>query len=166
MTINVIATVLIALALVVFVFSRQLIERPIAPSGLLIPLVLCVALGGMFLASKPASDAVAAVSIGVVFGVCTGLLSGQLMRIWRDEATGVVLQRGGWRYLLVIIALLLVRVLIRFVLSASGNHIDETALNAAFIAAIVGNLLGRDIRVALRALPLASGSLRRVRAEQ
>ena len=50
----------------------------------------------------------------MLLGVGTGLTSGQLVRVWRDEATGIVFQRGGWRYLIVLVALLLVRVLIRF----------------------------------------------------
>jgi len=158
MTIDVIVTVVLALALVVFIFARQMMQRPVTQRGLLLPLVVCVALGGVFLVGHPALVAVAAVGIGVVFGVGTGLVSGQVMRVWRDEATGIVMQRGGWRYLLVVIALLLVRVLIRFVLIASGITVDEAALNAAFIAAIVGNFLGRDIVIALRALPLAGGS--------
>ena len=158
MTTSVIPTVLLALAIVVFIFARQMIQRPITQRGLLMPLVLGVVLGVVFLMGKPAVGAVTAVVIGAVLGVGTGLVSGQWMRVWRDEATGIVLQRGGWRYLIVVIALLLVRVLIRFVLIASGSDVDETALNAAFIAAIVGNFLGRDIRTALRALPLAGGS--------
>jgi len=81
-----------------------------------------------------------------------------LGRVWRDEATGMVFQRGGWRYLIVLIALLLARVLIRFLFIRSGSAVDETELNAALIAALVGNFLGRDIRIALRALPLAGGS--------
>ena len=102
--------------------------------------------------------AVAITMVDVVVFAPTGLVSGQVMRVWRDEATGIVLQRGGWRYLLVIIALLLVRLLIRFFLIWRGIAVDEAALNAAFIAAIVGNFLGRDIVIALRALPLAGGS--------
>jgi len=52
----------------------------------------------------------------------------------------------------------LARVLIRFFFTWSGSAIDETALNAALIAALVGNFVGRDILIALRALPLAGGS--------
>jgi uncharacterized membrane protein YjjB (DUF3815 family) len=93
-----------------------------------------------------------------VLGVGTGLVSGQVVRIWRNEATGIVFQRGGWRYLIVLIVLLLARVLIRFLFMRSGSAVDETALNAALIAALVGNFLGRDMRTALRALELSGGS--------
>lgn len=158
MLLNLMITVVVALALISFIFARQLMQRPVTQRGLLLPLVVCVLLGVWFLLTQPAFVTVAAVGIGVMLGVGTGLVSGQLMRVWREEATGVVLQRGGWRYLLVIIALLLVRVLIRVVLIASGISVDEAALNAAFIAAIVGNFVGRDIVIALRALPLAGGS--------
>src|ERR1700730_15113729 len=109
------------------------------------PLILSVVLGGVFLAGHPAPERIAAVFIGAALGVGTGLLSGQVVRIWRDETTGIVFQRGGWRYLIVLIVLLLARVLIRFLFIWSGSEVDETALNAALIAALVGNLLGRDI---------------------
>ncbi len=158
MTTNVILTALLALVIVVFIFARQIIQRPVTQLSLLLPLMLSVALGGVFLVSHPAPEGIAAVIIGAVLGVGTGLVSGQVVRVWRDEATGIVFQRGGWRYLIVLIVLLLARVLIRFLFIWSGLAVDETALNAALIAALVGNFLGRDIRIALRALKLSGGS--------
>ena len=158
MNINVIVTAVVALVIVVFIFVRQIIQRPVTQQSLLLPLIVSVALGGVFLVGHPAPEGIAAVVTGAVLGVGTGLVSGQVVRVWRDEATGTVFQRGGWRYLIVLIVLLLARVLIRFVLMRSGSAVDETALNVALIAALVGNFLGRDIRTALRALPLAGGS--------
>ena len=158
MNINVIVTAVVALVIVVFIFARQIIQRPVTQQGLLLPLILSVALGGVFLVGHPAPEGIAAVVIGAVLGVGTGLVSGQVVRVWRDEVTGIVFQRGGWRYLIVLIVLLLARVLIRFVFMRSGSAVDETALNVALIAALVGNFLGRDIRTALRALSLSGGS--------
>jgi hypothetical protein len=155
---NVIITALLAVGIVVFIFARQIIQRPVTQLSLLLPLILSVALGGVFLVSHPTPEGIAAVTIGAVLGVGTGLVSGQVVRVWHDEATGIVFQRGGWRYLIVLIVLLLARVLIRFLFMRSGSAVDETALNAALIAALVGNFLGRDIRTALRALPLTGGS--------
>ena len=162
MNTNLILTALLALVIVVFIFARQIIQRPVTQRSLLLPLLLSVALGGVLLVSHPAPEGIAAVVIGAALGVGTGLVSGQVVRVWRDEATGIVFQRGGWRYLIVLIVLLLARVLIRFVFIWSGSAVDETALNAALIAALVGNLLGRDIRTALRALPLVGGSFTRL----
>ena len=162
MTTNVIVTVLLALAIVVFIFVRQIIQRPVTQQSLLLPLIVSVALAALFLAGHPAAEGIVAVVIGALLGVGTGLVSGQVVRVWRDEATGIVFQRGGWHYLIVLIVLLLARVLIRFVFTWTGSAIDETALNAALIAALVGNLLGRDIRTALRALPLVGGSFTRL----
>jgi len=158
MTNNVIVTALLALVIVVFIFARQIIQRPVTQLSLLLPLMLSVALAGVFLVSHPAPEAILAVVIGEALGVGTGLVSGQVVRIWRDEATGLVFQRGGWRYLIVLIVLLLARVLIRFVFIWSGSAVDETALNAALIAALVGNFVGRDILIAQRALQLSGGS--------
>ena len=158
MNTNVIITALLALVIVVFIFSRQIIQRPVTQRSLLLPLILSVALAGVFLVSHPAPEGIVAVVIGAVLGVGTGLVGGQLIRVWRDEATGAVFQRGGWRYLIVLIILLLVRVLIRFLFPTGGSAIDETALNAALIAALVGNFVGRDILIAQRAFQLSGGS--------
>ena len=158
MTTNLMVTAVVALAIVVFIIARQIMQLPVTQRSLLMPLVLSVALGGVFLVGHPAPGRIAAVFIGAVLGVGTGLVSGQVVRVWRDEATGIVFQRGGWRYLIVLIVLLMARVLIRFVFIRSGSAVDETALNAALIAALVGNFLGRDIRTALRALVLSGGS--------
>jgi hypothetical protein len=155
---NMIITALLALAIIVFIFARQIIQRSVTQLNLLLPLILSMALGGVFLAGHPAAEGIAAVVIGAVLGIGTGLVSGQVVRVWRDEATGIIFQRGGWRYLIVLIVLLLARVLIRFLFIWSGSALDETALNASLIAALVGNFVGRDIRTALRALPLAGGS--------
>jgi hypothetical protein len=155
---NVIVTVLLALVIVVFIFARQIIQRPVTQQSLLLPLILSVALGGVFLVGHPAPEGITAVIIGVAMGVGTCLVSGQVIRVWRDEATSIVFQRGGWCYLIVLVVLLLARVLIRFLFIWSGIAVDETALNAALIAALVGNFLGRDVRIALRALKLSGGS--------
>ena len=158
MNTNVIVTALLALVIVVFIFVRQIIQRPVTLQSLLLPLILSVVLGGVFLVGHPAPDGIAAVFIGTALGVGTGLISGQVVRVWRDEVTGIIFQSGGWRYLIVLIVLLLARVLIRFVFIWSGSSVDETALNTALIAALVGNFVGRDIRTALRALSLSGGS--------
>lgn len=158
MSTNVIITMFLALGIVVFIFVRQIIQRPVTQQSLLLPLIVSVALAALFLIGHPTAEGIAAVVIGAVLGVGTGLVSGMLIRVWRDEATGVIFQRGGWRYLIVLIALLLARVLIRFVFMRSGSAVDEVALDAALIAALLGNFLGRDIHIALRALPLVGGS--------
>src|SRR5579872_2605534 len=130
---NVIVTALLALVIVVFIFVRQIIQRPVTQMSLLLPLILSVALGGVFLESHPTSEGILAVVIGAVLGVGTGLVSGQVIRVWRDEATGIIFQCGGWRYLIVLIVLLLARVLIRFLFIRTDSAVDETALNAALI---------------------------------
>ena len=84
MTANVIITIILALALIVFLFARQLMQRPVTQRGLLLPLVVCALLGVLFLVGKPAGAAVLLVGLGLVLGVGTGLVSGQVMRVWRD----------------------------------------------------------------------------------
>jgi Protein of unknown function (DUF1453) len=112
---TVIITALLALGIVVFIFVRQILQQPVTQRSLLLPVIVCMVLGVVFLLSHPAREGIVAVLLGIVLGVGTGLLSGQLIRVWRDEATDIVFRRGGWRYLLVLIVLLLARVLLRFV---------------------------------------------------
>jgi hypothetical protein len=159
---TVMITTLLALFLVIFIFVRQIIQRPVTRRSLLLPLIVSVASGGVFLLSHSTFEGIIAVLSGALFGVGTGLISGRVIRVWCDEATGIVLQRGGWRYALVLIVLLLLRVLIRIVFIRAGGAVDEAALNAALIAALVGNFLGRDIHIALRALRLSGGSFARL----
>jgi len=109
MTSNVIVPAVLALAIAVFIFARQLIQRPVTQRGLLMPLILSAALGGVFLVGHPPPAGIAAAIIGAVLGFGMGLVSGQVIRVWRDQATGIVFQRGGWRYLLVLLILLLAR---------------------------------------------------------
>ena len=154
---SLIVTVTLAAVLVAFILTRQLVERTVTQRSLALPPLLGAGLGAIFLAGHPAAASIAAVLVGAAIGVGTGMLGGRAVRVWRDQATGVVLERGGWRYLIVLLGLLLARVLIRLAF-AQGGAIDATALNAALIAALVGNLLGRDVGIALRALPLAGGS--------
>src|SRR5690348_10720789 len=86
---NVIITVVVVLAIVIFIFARQIIQRPVTQISLLLPLVLSVAFVGLFLSGRPTTEGIVAVMIGAVFGVGTGLVSGQVVRVWRDEATGI-----------------------------------------------------------------------------
>lgn len=158
---TVILTAVLALAIVLFIITRQVIQRAVTQRSLLLPPLLSVGLGAIFLAGRPAPVVIAAVVIGTALGVGTGVIGGQVVRVWRDQATGIVFQSGGWRYLIVLVALLLARVLIRFAF-LRGGALDATSLNAALIAALVGNFLGRDARTALRALPLAGGSFSRL----
>lgn len=92
---NVIITAVLTLGIVVFIFVRQIIQRPVTQVSLLLPLILSMAPGGVFLLSHPESERISAVIIGAVLGVGTGLASGQVIHVWRDEATDIVFQRGG-----------------------------------------------------------------------
>src|SRR5258708_15851117 len=118
MNTNLILTALLALVIVVFIFARQIFQLPVTQRSLLMPLILSVVLGGVFLVGHPAPEGIAAVFIGAALGVGTGLLSGQVVRVWRDEATGIVFQRGGWRYLIVLILFLFSLALLPFVFTS------------------------------------------------
>lgn len=159
MSTSTLTTIIIAFCLVVFIVYRQMGRRLVSQRGLLVPALLGVLLGGIFVTTSPTGEADMAVAAGAAFGVLSGLVSGQFMLVWRDEKTGWVYQQGSWRYLIAVLVLVVIRIAARFVLQGAGDTLDEVALNDAFIAAIVGNYLGRAIRIALRVLPLVGGNL-------
>ncbi len=159
MSTSTLATIVIAFCLVGFILYRQMGQRLVSQRGLLLPALLGVLLGGIFVTTTPTVEADVAVAVGAAFGVLSGLVSGRFMRVWRDERTGWVYQKGSWRYLIAVLVLVVIRIAARFALQAAGYALDEVALNDAFIAAIVGNYLGRAIRIALRVLPLVGGNL-------
>lgn len=152
-------TIVIAFCLVGFIVYRQMGQRLVSQRGLLLPALLGVLLGGVFVTTSPTGEADVAVAAGAAFGVLSGLVSGQFMLVWRDERTGWVYQKGSWRYLIALLVLVVIRIAARSVLQGAGYALDEVALNDAFIAAIVGNYMGRAISIGLRVLPLVGGSL-------
>ena len=97
-----------------------------------------------------------AVLVGGGLGFLTGLASGQVVRVWRDSSTGVVYQRGGWSYVLVLLGLFAVRLMIYIVFQKMGIGISMALLNGTFIALAVSNYLGRTINVHMRAAALLS----------
>jgi hypothetical protein len=76
-----VVTAVLALGIVVLIFVRQIVQRPVTQRSLLLPLVLSVALGGVFLAGHPAPEGIAAVILGLAIGIGTGLISGQVIRV-------------------------------------------------------------------------------------
>lgn len=159
MSTSIFTTIVIALCLVGFIMYRQMTQRLVSQRGLALPALLGVLLGGIFVTTTPTLEADVLVALGAACGVLSGLVSGQFVRVWRDEQTGSIYQKGSWRYLIAVLALLVIRVAARYALQAGRYAIADVALNDAFIAVVVGNYLGRTIRLALRALPLVGGSL-------
>jgi hypothetical protein len=131
----------------------------VSQRSLLRPVLLNLVLGGIFAVTNPTGEAVITVLAGSLFGILSGFFSGQFLRIWRDESTGWVYQKGNWLYLITVLVLVVMRFAIRFAVQTTGFAVDEAALNEALLAAIVSNYLGRALRTALRVLPLVGGNL-------
>lgn len=152
------STALLASALFGYVLYRQSIRRPVTRGDLLLP-----ALGGLYLGTRyldgAAASAAALVLGAAALGLATGVASGVLVRVWREGASGVVYQHGGWRYAAVALALVIVRVALRYAARAANLPIDAAILNDAFIALLVGSFLGRALIVGGRALALVGGDL-------
>jgi membrane protein CcdC involved in cytochrome C biogenesis len=154
-----IITVVIYLAVAVAVLALLMQRRPVNQRTLLLPVILSVVLGFMYLRGNPDAAGLVAILIGGVLGIGTGLFSAQFMRVSRDAATGVVVQQGTWLYLVVLLVLVALRLAVRAGLLAMGLNIDPNLVDIGFYAMACGNLLGRSLIVALRAAALSGGSI-------
>lgn len=149
------STALLGAGLFCYILYRQCVRRPVTRRDLLLPALGAVYLGSRYLggASVRVHDAVIVLMAAAV-GVATGLLSGQVIRVWRDEGSGLVYQFGGWRYAVAFLALLALRLAMRVIVDQSGIVVGAAVLNDAFIGMMVGNFLGRGITVGVRTLAL------------
>lgn len=143
----------IALLVVIYMIVRQLQERRVSWNSLRLPAIAAVVLGGLFLYNNPTLGGAVAAASGVAFGLLTGIIGGQIIRVWRGQ-DGVVYQKGDWRYLLTLLAFIAIRIVARLTL---GHILSPTILDDAFVAAVVGNYLGRAGSVLLRVAPLSGG---------
>ena len=152
-------TELIALLVLGYMTYRQCVTRQVTWRDLLLPLIGAAYLTYVYL-GHPSSEADIVMVIGAaLFGIGTGLVSATVVTIWRDDATSLVMQRGGWKYLLVLLGLIVTRVLLRIAASALKLDVSEAALNDAFIGMAVGSYAGRAALVSIRALALLGWEL-------
>lgn len=146
-------TTLLGVALFCYLLYRQCVRWPVTRRDLLLPTLGALYLGWHYLGGASVASAVI-VLVAAVIGAGTGLLSGQMIRVWKDEKSGIVYQFGGWRYVLAFVALLLLRLAMRVVVNGTDVIASAAVLNDAFIGMMVGNYLGRAANVGLRALAL------------
>ena len=150
---------LVALIVLGCMIYRQFGARQVAWRDLLLPLIGAAYLAYVYL-GHPGSSADVVIVIGAaLFGVGSGSASGAFVVIWRDETTSLVMRRGGWKYLLVLLGLIVTRVLLRIAASALKLDVSEAALNDAFIGMAVGSYAGRAALVSIRALALLGWEL-------
>lgn len=149
---NTLETAILALAVLGYMLYRQLVTRPVIRLDLLLPLAAGIYLAALYFGHPSGSAEITVVVGASLFGIATGLASAAVVRVWRDGASNLVMQRGGWRYLLVLLGLIAVRVALRVAVSALKLDVSEAVLNDAFIGMAVGSYGGRAVLVGLRAL--------------
>jgi len=147
-------TALIALLVYCYMIYRQFVTRQVAWRDLLLPLIGVGYLTYVYLGHPGSSADVVMVIGATLFGVGTGLASATVVTIWRDGSTNLVMQRGGWKYLLVLLGLVVMRIALRIAADTLKLDVRAAALNDAFIGMAVGNYAGRAALVSLRALAL------------
>ncbi|HEY8744578.1 MAG TPA: CcdC protein domain-containing protein [Chloroflexota bacterium] len=147
-----ITTAIAAIALVAYMLYRQFARRPVTTRDIVIPIAAGLYLADRYLAGASMTTAVTVLGAAGI-GIVSGLLSGTVVRVWQDAGRGAVYQKGGWSYLAVLAGLVVVRIIVKVVVSSTGA-VDPALLNSAFIAMALGNYVGRAITVGLRALAL------------
>lgn len=145
-------SILIIAVVLIYICYKQCVQQFVSNRDFMLPAAAAIYFGYMVVNGMVGMDTVLML-VGSVLGILTGLWSGRVVRVWRDNKTEVVFQRGGWSYLLVLIGLLVARMIIYIVLRYTGiaGDLGSNAINDAFIALTVGNYLGRSINVHLRA---------------
>lgn len=155
------ATAILASLLFGFLVYRQCTRRPVTQKDFILP-----ALGALYLGLRAqygvtGIEAVI-VEVSAVLGIASGFAAGSMVRVWRDAETGRAYQFGGWRYGVVLVGLVGVRVLWHVVTGGTGLAASVAALNDAFIALSLGNYFGRSVHVALRAFHLVGWNPRAI----
>lgn len=154
MNMNVLETALIALTVLGYMLYRQVVTRPVTRHDLLLPLAGGIYFGGVYFGHPGSTSDIVMVAGATLFGIGTGLASAAVVNVWRDGATGLIMQREGWRYLLVLLGLVAMRVLLRVVAAALKLDVSASALNDVLIGMAMGNYAGRAMLVSVRALSL------------
>ena len=152
---NGLQTAILGAALFCYMLYRQCARRPVTRRNLVIPGIGALSLATRYLGGSnlPVQDAVI-VLVGTLIGISTGLLCGQMIRVWRDQESGIVYQFGGWPYAVAFLSLLIVRIAMQVVARQWDVGTSAAVLNDAFIGMMVGNFLGRAVNVGVRALAL------------
>lgn len=146
---------ILGVALFCYFLYRQYVRRQVTRRDFLIPGIGALYLGTRYLGGSTLrlQDAMIVLTATLI-GIGTGLLCGQVIRVWRDEESGIVYQFGGWPYLVSFLGLLLVRIAMRVMARQWDAVASAAVLNDAFIGMMIGNFLGRALNVGARALAL------------
>ena len=154
-------TTLLATLIIAYLVFRQFITRPVTRLDYILPVLGAAYIGVRYL-NGPDDAARIFIEVVAALGVTSGLLSGRLVRVWRDPQSNVVFQRGGWRYAAILLALVGFRAIWHVFVDATGISASVSLLNDALIALALGNYLGRTFHVGVRALHLHGWNLRAI----
>lgn len=147
-------TTFLAALLGTYVVYRQCVTRPVTRRDFILPIAGAIYLTVRYL-QGPSTTSEIAVEVSATLGIASGLVAGGFVQLWRDAATNLVYQRGGWRYAVVLLALFVVHLLWREIGDYTGLTRGVAVLNDAFIALVLGNYLGRYLHIGARTLHLA-----------
>lgn len=146
-------TIIIMIIFLSYVISRLLSQRSVTRWNLLLPIGL-----GLYVGYSSTQYAQAATSIfvlgGAFFGILLGLIVGQLVRVWRDETSGITHQQGDWLFVCIYLGIIALRFAAQFALQHSAFPPGAEALNGTMLAISIGTSIGRSVSIALRALAL------------
>lgn len=151
---NMLVTALIALLVLGLMVYRQFVTRQVTLRDLALPFAGIIYLAVTYLGQPTGAGNVVMIVGATLFGLATGLIGALVVKVWRDGSTGVVMQRGGWKYLAILAGLILFRLLLRVIVQSLRLGVNDTTLNDAFIGMAVANYAGRAVLVGIRAMAL------------
>ena len=150
---NTFITIIAVILIIGYVLFNILSEKTITLRDVLLPILAGIYLGYSYFQHADSFSSIL-VAGGAFIGIVLGLIIAQLIRVWRDEKTGLVHQKGNWLFIGTYVGIIVLRVAIEVVLHKSGFSNGIPALNDAMLATVVGTYIGRAFNIVLRTLAL------------
>jgi len=139
-------------------------EQPLKSQRMwLLPAILVV-LGATSLAFNPPTTIGWAICVATFsLGVALGWQRGKMIRVWRDEKSGQLMQKASPAAMFLLLGIIAVRYVLRIYFGgnpSADGHMDERTLQItdALLTFAIGLIVATRVELALRARGLADGS--------
>lgn len=130
--------------------------QPLRSTRLWIVPAILVLLGVMtFVANPPSPAGLGICAVALVIGCAIGWHRGKLIKVWRDEATGQMMQQASPAAMILLLAIIAIRYALRAYFGANpgtGGHMDPRTLlvTDALLAFAIGLIAVTRLELAMR----------------
>src|SRR5947209_12058891 len=112
-------TIIAVVLIIGYVLFNILSEKTVTLRDLMLPVLAGIYLGYSYFQHADSFSSIL-VAGGAFIGIVLGLVIAQLIRVWRDERTGLVHQKGNWLFVGIYVGVIVLRVAVEVVLHQSG----------------------------------------------